>query len=180
MAEAPGPMRRGRNFCCSAWQLSWLSQREGARLVGFLGHHKLCGVPGSASPHPGPSSGAAAADWGLSRAGGHVCRAGHSLILASAVHSCLAQLFRSLLPLLERCLRGSRGCFTFSLLPPLRHLSLSSNSCPACCRGRRPPSSFPSLLAVLSPGLNSALPRECLQHRQIFSNTHVPLRPEQI
>lgn len=33
---------------------------------------------------------------------------------------------------------------------------------------------------VLSPQLNSALPRERLQHRQIFSNTHVPLCPEQI
>lgn len=179
MAEAPGPMRRGRNFCCSAWQLSWLSQREGARLVGFLGHHKLCGVPGSASPHPGPSSGAAAADWGLAGPGAMCAGLGTACFWrVRCIPAWL--LFRPLLPLLERCLRGSRGCFTFSLLPPLRHLSLSSNSCPACCRGRRPPSSFPSLLAVLSPGLNSALPRECLQHRQIFSNTHVPLRPEQI
>lgn len=69
---------------------------------------------------------------------------------------------------------------TFSLLPPFCHLSLSSSSCPACCRGRRPPSSIPTLLVDSSPRLNSALPGECLQHRQIFSNAHVPLRPEQI
>lgn len=34
---------------------SRLSQREGACLGGFLGHHKLCGVPGSAFPQVGPS-----------------------------------------------------------------------------------------------------------------------------
>uniref|UniRef100_A0A8B9N745 Protein RRP5 homolog n=1 Tax=Accipiter nisus TaxID=211598 RepID=A0A8B9N745_9AVES len=63
--------------------------------------------------------------------------------------------------------------FLLASLPPLRHLSLSSSSRPACCRGRRPPSSFPSFLVAVSPGLRSALPRGCLQHRQIFSDTHI-------
>lgn len=85
--EAHGPTRRGRNFALA--QGSRLSQREGTSLSGFLGHHKLCGVPGSASPI------ADRGGWGLSRAGGHVCRAGHSLI----VGECRAFLPGSTFPL---------------------------------------------------------------------------------
>lgn len=69
--------------------------------------------------------------------------------------------------------------FPLPFLPPLCCLSCGSSSRPACCRSWKAPSSFPSLLLAVSLGLNSALPRKCLQHKQISSSTHVPLCPEQ-
>lgn len=171
--EKPMAPREGAETSALAHGSS-LSQREGARLGGVLGHHKLCEVPDSASPHTGPSR------LGAEQGGGPCVQgwAQPDFWRVPCIPAWLNFSARCFL-CFKRCLRGSRECLPFSVLPPLRHLSLSSSSCPACCRGRRPPSSFPTLLAALAPGLNSALPRECLQQRQIFSNTHVPLCPEQ-
>jgi len=75
--------------------------------------------------------------------------------LASAVRSCLARLFRGAMP--ARQPRTPR--FLLESLPALCHLSLSSSSRPACCRGRRPSSSFPHLPRHHVPGLKLSPPQ---------------------
>lgn len=158
-----------------------LSQGEDASQAGFSGEtgtrrHELCRAARSCFPPPGSEQRGCCGGPGDPRVWGWaqpvIWRA--RCIPAWLSFSACCFLCRAMPARQPRTPH-----FLLASLPPLRHLSLGSSSRPACCRGRRPPSSFPSFLVAVSPGLHSALPRGCLQHRQIFSDTHIPLCSEQ-
>lgn len=122
--------------------------------------------------------GAAGAEGGQ---GNHAVGLGAACDLASTVHSCLAQLFRLLLPLQSDACEAAEDASLSPRFAPSSPPSVPQLQLPPSLlqRPEGPPSSFPSFLVAVSPGLHSALPRGCLQHRQIFSDTHIPLCSEQ-